>query len=321
MLLVAGPWLGLWLVSPFVAWWLSRTLPAPSVRLSDSQRVFLHKLSRRTWRYFEVFVTAEENWLPPDNFQEQPADGVSPRAPARPTSAWHSWRTWPPVTSAIAAPAGCSIASARRSPLWPAWSATAAISTTGTTPVRSSRCSRCMSRRWTAATWPGSCSCCAAACWNCSTRSCCGLASSRAWQTRRTFSWTWPVDFTARTRKATPLRAGGCACSRSSAWQKIWRIDRPRWMPRRRSCNGWRLQRPRSQPPRPRTKKFVGGPAPWSVPAPTIATIFCTSPPGCRCLRLRSGSSDSTNSARFRPAWKPCRACAKLPPCSNRCSR
>ena len=29
MLLVAGPLLGLWLVSPLVAWWLSRTLPAP----------------------------------------------------------------------------------------------------------------------------------------------------------------------------------------------------------------------------------------------------------------------------------------------------
>ena len=28
---------------------------------------------------FEVFVTAEENWLPPDNFQEKPADGVASR--------------------------------------------------------------------------------------------------------------------------------------------------------------------------------------------------------------------------------------------------
>jgi cellobiose phosphorylase len=79
MLLVAGPLLGLWLVAPLVAWWLSRTLAAPSVRLSDSQRVFLHKLSRRTWRYFEVFVTAADNWLPPDNVQEQPGEGVASR--------------------------------------------------------------------------------------------------------------------------------------------------------------------------------------------------------------------------------------------------
>ena len=36
-------------------------------------------LSRRTWRYFEVFVTAEENWLPPDNFQEHPAPVIASR--------------------------------------------------------------------------------------------------------------------------------------------------------------------------------------------------------------------------------------------------
>ena len=79
MLLIAGPVLGLWLASPFVAWWLSRTIPAEPVRLSDSQRLFLRKLTRRTWRYFEVFVTAEENWLPPDNYQESSADGIASR--------------------------------------------------------------------------------------------------------------------------------------------------------------------------------------------------------------------------------------------------
>ena len=46
--------------------------PVPTVRLSDAQRIFLHKLSRRTWRFFEDFVTEEENWLPPDNYQEKP---------------------------------------------------------------------------------------------------------------------------------------------------------------------------------------------------------------------------------------------------------
>ncbi len=75
----AAPLLGLWLVSPVVACWLSRSLAAPTVRLSEAQQVFLGKLSRRTWRYFEVFVTAEENWLPPDNVQEHPARSVASR--------------------------------------------------------------------------------------------------------------------------------------------------------------------------------------------------------------------------------------------------
>lgn len=79
MLAVAGPLCGLWLMSPLAAWWLSRTLPPAPVHLSNSQKLFLHKLSRRTWRYFEVSVTAEENWLPPDNVQEKPADRVASR--------------------------------------------------------------------------------------------------------------------------------------------------------------------------------------------------------------------------------------------------
>ena len=78
-LLIAGPLLVLWLASPGIAWWLSRTLPAPTVRLSETQRQFLRKLARRTWRYFEVFVRAEDNWLPPDNYQERLANGVASR--------------------------------------------------------------------------------------------------------------------------------------------------------------------------------------------------------------------------------------------------
>jgi cellobiose phosphorylase len=79
VLAFAGPLLALWFVSPVIAWWLSRPLSAPPVRLSDEQRAFLGKLSRRTWRYFEVFVKAEENWLPPDNYQEHPAPVVASR--------------------------------------------------------------------------------------------------------------------------------------------------------------------------------------------------------------------------------------------------
>ena len=79
MLPIAGPLLALWFISPAVAWWLSRTLAPPPVRLSVPQRVFLEKLSRLTWRYFEDFVTQEENWLPPDNFQEQPAPAIASR--------------------------------------------------------------------------------------------------------------------------------------------------------------------------------------------------------------------------------------------------
>lgn len=62
----------LWFVSPVVVWWISRPLAQQEAKLSAEQITFLRKLSRKTWSFFETFVTEEHNWLPPDNFQEHP---------------------------------------------------------------------------------------------------------------------------------------------------------------------------------------------------------------------------------------------------------
>jgi len=66
----ASPVLVLWMLAPGIAYWLS--LPATTrVRpLSDRERVMLRRTARKTWHYFETFVTAVDAWLPPDNFQE-----------------------------------------------------------------------------------------------------------------------------------------------------------------------------------------------------------------------------------------------------------
>ena len=69
MLAVAAPWLTAWLLSPLVAWWISQPLSPPIGRLSAPERRFLATAGRRTWRYFEEYVTAHTNWLPPDNVQ------------------------------------------------------------------------------------------------------------------------------------------------------------------------------------------------------------------------------------------------------------
>ena len=67
---VASPLLMLWLASPVIAWWISRPLTRPEARLTASQTLFLRKLSRKTWAFFETFVGTDDNWLPPDNYQE-----------------------------------------------------------------------------------------------------------------------------------------------------------------------------------------------------------------------------------------------------------
>ena len=78
-LLVASPILILWLFAPAIAWYLSKAPKELKPSLSESQNLFLHKTARRTWSFFEEFVKAEENWLPPDNFQEHPAPVIAHR--------------------------------------------------------------------------------------------------------------------------------------------------------------------------------------------------------------------------------------------------
>ena len=76
---VAGPILGLWFASPAIAWWISRPLARREARLTADQTLFLRKLSRKTWAFFETFVGPEDHWLPPDNYQEHPAAVVGHR--------------------------------------------------------------------------------------------------------------------------------------------------------------------------------------------------------------------------------------------------
>ncbi|MEK7238335.1 MAG: cyclic beta 1-2 glucan synthetase, partial [Nitrospirota bacterium] len=68
-LAVAGPILCLWFASPVIAWWISRPLARSRARLTDDQTIFLRKISRKTWAFFETFVGPEDHWLPPDNYQ------------------------------------------------------------------------------------------------------------------------------------------------------------------------------------------------------------------------------------------------------------
>ncbi|WP_244511018.1 GH36-type glycosyl hydrolase domain-containing protein [Magnetospirillum fulvum] len=78
--MIAGPIAALWLVSPLVAQWVSRS---PSVAgrmaITESEAHTLRLTARRTWRYFECYVTAADHWLPPDNFQEDPSPVLARR--------------------------------------------------------------------------------------------------------------------------------------------------------------------------------------------------------------------------------------------------
>ncbi|MCJ7603069.1 MAG: cyclic beta 1-2 glucan synthetase, partial [Desulfobulbaceae bacterium] len=78
-LLFCAPVLLLWLVSPVVGWWISMPLLSPVPDLTVDQRAFLRASARRTWRFFAEFVGPQDNWLPPDNFQEYPGPAIASR--------------------------------------------------------------------------------------------------------------------------------------------------------------------------------------------------------------------------------------------------
>ncbi len=82
---IAFGWFGrdaLWIALPFALLWVAAPAIARQISLSPlvagrlsvlpADRDALRLVARRTWRYFETFVTADDHMLPPDNFQEDP---------------------------------------------------------------------------------------------------------------------------------------------------------------------------------------------------------------------------------------------------------
>jgi cyclic beta-1,2-glucan synthetase len=74
------PFALLCLIAPALALWASRSPKAgPRLAISDPDATDLRLIARRTWRFFETFVTPGDNMLPPDNFQEDPRPVVAHR--------------------------------------------------------------------------------------------------------------------------------------------------------------------------------------------------------------------------------------------------
>jgi cyclic beta-1,2-glucan synthetase len=78
---LALPLLALWLVAPLIALWTSRapTDTTDNLRLSPPQAQALRRIARRTWQFFDTFVTPASHALPPDNFQLDPKPVIAER--------------------------------------------------------------------------------------------------------------------------------------------------------------------------------------------------------------------------------------------------
>ena len=70
----------LWAIAPYIAYYISRDDDKEAEALTNEERNELGKIARRTWRYFEEFSNSKNNYLAPDNFQEDPPRGIAYRS-------------------------------------------------------------------------------------------------------------------------------------------------------------------------------------------------------------------------------------------------
>lgn len=75
----AAPLLTVWIIAPEIARWISRPSEPRSEEMDPEDISYLRQVGRRTWLFFENFVGPIEQWLPPDNYQEQPRGKIAHR--------------------------------------------------------------------------------------------------------------------------------------------------------------------------------------------------------------------------------------------------
>jgi cyclic beta-1,2-glucan synthetase len=76
---IALPFLVAWIGAPWIVFRISKPIPSFKKTINEKQRLYLRELSRKTWGFFENLVTAEDNWLPPDNIQQYPISVIAHR--------------------------------------------------------------------------------------------------------------------------------------------------------------------------------------------------------------------------------------------------
>ncbi|QLY23914.1 GH36-type glycosyl hydrolase domain-containing protein [Bdellovibrio sp. KM01] len=79
VMVVAIPFLLLWAIYPWVSEFTQQRLEKKREELTTADREFLFEVARRIWYFFETFVGPTDNWLPPDNVQEDPEQIVAHR--------------------------------------------------------------------------------------------------------------------------------------------------------------------------------------------------------------------------------------------------
>lgn len=68
----------LWILGPFLALNISKE-QEDEVKKKDRDIELLMRIAKKTWKYYSEFTNKENNYLPPDNYQEYPYNGLANR--------------------------------------------------------------------------------------------------------------------------------------------------------------------------------------------------------------------------------------------------
>ena len=77
--IVSAALLAVWAMAPCIAYIISRDRIDTAKRIPKEDTNDLGKIARKTWRYFEEFIDPSNNYLVPDNFQQEPYRGLAER--------------------------------------------------------------------------------------------------------------------------------------------------------------------------------------------------------------------------------------------------
>lgn len=69
----------IWTLAPLVAFYISQGIEEKSEGLNEEDFELLRRICRKTWAFYEDFAGSEDNYLPPDNYQELPTKVIAHR--------------------------------------------------------------------------------------------------------------------------------------------------------------------------------------------------------------------------------------------------
>lgn len=79
---IAGLILGIiWLTAPGIAWYISKDIKKELAKekISKAEKEYILEIGKKTWKYFEEYINEENNFLPPDNYQEERKNKIAQR--------------------------------------------------------------------------------------------------------------------------------------------------------------------------------------------------------------------------------------------------